>query len=351
MAKKIFALVASVVLVVCFAVTVSAVNVATTTTYVAGEPANVSVTVTGVTENNNVTYYATNGDEIFVDQKKVAEGETSVVFNYETDIANVGSAVKVGYTNSNAEEGTIPDADKYTITYGDDELASVYPGEGATVTINYTPAAYTTVTGVTATNATVTDWSGETSISVTLTNVTGNVELAVVTEAKEIPGYEEELVIAEAAAIVVGPSEDPYYEGGIKIDGVVTGEGDNEVTDPMDSANTIKVNADKEGDRKLTVCGKAGAFANYGIIVSEAAIAEGSYRPDDFDGLGVAYEAKDKAPNNMFAVQLIDVSTATDGDPFVVEGTPYYVAVYGYVATEGNEAYYVKSLAAPVVAE
>lgn len=348
MAKKIFALVASVVLVVCFAVTVSAVNVGTITTYVADGQASVKVTVSDVTEKNNVTYYATNGDEIFVDQKKVAEGETSVEFNYETAIANVGSAVKVGYTDSNAKEGTIPDADKHAIKYDGATLASVYPGEGANVTINYTPAAYTTVTGVTATNATVTAWSGQTEISVTLSNVQGEVELAVVTEAKEIPGYEEELVIAEAAAVVVKAND--KYEAGFKTDAVKDDLG--EFTPDSEDAEAIKnANADKVGDRKLTVCGKAGAFANYGIIVSEAAITEGSYRPDDFAGLGVAYEAMDKAPNNMFAVQLIDTSDKGAETSFVVEGTPYYVAVYGYVATEGNEAYYVKSLAAPVVAE
>lgn len=349
MAKKIFALVAAVVLVVCFAVTVSAANVTTKTTYVAGAPANVSVTVSGVTENNNVTYYATNSEgKIFVDQKKVEVGATSVEFNYETDIANVGSAVKVGYTGANAEEGTIPDADKYAIKYDGATLASVYPGEGANVTISYTPAAYTTVTGVTATNATVTAWSGETSISVTLANVQGDVELAVETSVKDIPDYTEVLEIAEAAAVVVKAND--KYEAGFKTDAVKDDLG--EFTPDSEDADKIaKANADKVGDRKLTVAGKVGSYDKYGVIVSDTAITEGNYRPADFEALGFAYEAKDKAPDGKFAVQLIDISTATDGEAFVVEGTPYYVAVYGYVATEGNEAYYVKALATPVVAE
>lgn len=350
MAKKIFALVAAVVLVVCFAVTVSAANVSTTTTYVAGAPANVSVTVSGVTENNNVTYYATNSEgEIFVDQKKVEVGATSVEFNYETDIANVGSAVKVGYTGANAEEGTILDADKYAIKYDGATLASVYPGEGATVTINYTPAAYTTVTSVTANGVALDVWAFDNNvITATVANVIADVELAVVTEVKDIPDYTEELVIAEAAAVVVKAND--KYEAGFKTDAVKEDLG--EFTPDSEDAEAIKkANADKVGDRKLTVAGKVGNFAKYGVIVSETAITEGNYRPADFEALGFAYEAKDKAPNNMFAVQLIDVSTATEGEAFVVEGTPYYVAVYGYVATEGNEAYYVKALATPVVAE
>lgn len=356
MAKKIFALVAAVVLVVCFAVTVSAANVTTTTTYVAGETAmaDVKVTVSNVTAGDNVTYYATAGEnKVFVDQKKVAEDATSVEFNYTTAHANIASAAYVvGSTNvTDAEDGAVPDADKYTITYNNEKVGEVYKGvAGETVTFNYTLSEdYKTVTDVTATNATVSSKSiGDSTITVTLANIEGNVVLSLVTSDLVIPDYKETLEIAEAAAVVVKAND--KYEAGFKTDAVKDNL-DKDTPDSEDAEAIKKANADKVGDRKLTVAGKVGSYDKYGVIVSETAITEGNYRPADFEALGFAYEAKDKAPDGKFAVQLIDISTGAEGEAFVVAGKPYYVAVYGYVATEGNEAYYVKALAEAVVAE
>lgn len=348
MAKKIMALVMTIALVVCFAVSASAINVETVTTYTGNNTADVTVTVSGVTAGNNVTYYAVKGSsDVFVDQKEAES--TSVVFNYETDIANVGSSVKVGYTNADAEGATIPDAAKYTIKYEGATLAEVYPTEGTTVTFDYTPAAYTTVTGVNATNATVTDKNiGDTSITVTLANVSGNVELTVTTSVIDIPAYTGTLSIVDAGAVLVKASEDPAYQGGIKIDAVKEDLGEF-TPDSEDAAKIAAANANAVNDRKLTVAGAyKGEALEYGIIVSTEAIATENLRPAAFDALYAdkTYKALDVAPNGQFAVQLIDTSATDSADAFVKVGTSYYTAVYAKTA----DACYVVAYATAVAA-
>jgi len=329
MAKKILALVMAIALVVCFAVSASA-EVITTTKYIAGEPAEaeVSVTVTDVTAGTNVTYYAKNAnDDVYVNQEK-ATG-TSVTFNYITAYANVESDVIVGYTNvEDAYEGTIPVAPMYTIYYGDVKAGEVYTTVTET-TVSITPVIpeFHSVTAISATNATTskevcTD-NGDGTWSVVLSNITGNVTITVDTEEIEIPGYTETLEIADAAAIVVKEAGNDEVEENL---------GDNEPD----------VNA-AVGNRKLTVCGKAGAFDEYGIIVSETAITAGSYRA--IDALGDAYEAMDKDDDNKFAVQIIDTS---DDGAIINAANSYYTAVYGYSAA--NQAYYVEVLADAVKA-
>lgn len=333
MAKKILALAMAIALVVCFAVSASAANVETLTTYIAGEAgepaeAEVTVTVEGVTAGDNVTYYAksANGD-VYVNQEK-ATG-TSVTFNYITAHANIeSSAVVVGYTNvEDAYEGTIPDADKYTISYNGDELASVYVNY-ATVTFAYTPEQYKAVSAVTAkAEAADVEWSySNNEITATLTNITADVELEVEEEATDIPGFGAVLDIVDAAAIVSTG----------KVDGVVVGD---------ETVENEAVNA-AEGNRKLTVCGKIGSGATeFGIIVSTETIEEKSYRPADFTEAyaDAKYQAMEKDDEGKFAVQLIDTE---ENGTFVAAGTNYYTAVYAITA----DACYVVPFGTPVAA-
>ena len=347
MAKKIFALVAAVVLVVCFSVTSFAATVLPTTTYVAGGKADVTVKVTGVDEGTNVTYYATNGTApVFVDQKKA--DSNGATFNFVTDIKNVESEVVVGYTGGAKDEGVIPDAAKYAIKYAGETLDQVYPGEGTTVTIANPAGAFETVTSVTATNATVVYDADETEIKVTLSNVTGEAVISVETDVIAIPDYVGTLDIVEAAAVVVAANAD--YEAGIKID-AVKADLEKDTPDSTDANEIASANANAEGDRKLTVCGKVlGEYTEYGIIVSETAIATENLRPAAFEAAYAdkKYEAGTVAPDGRFAVQLIDISTAEEGTPFVVAGTPYYTAVYAY--SEANQAYYVEAYSSTVAA-
>lgn len=328
MARKIMALVMAIALVVCFAVSASAIpEVIPTTTYVNGE-ASVVVNVTNAGENANVTYYATKNDApVFVDQKQAnAAGATS--FEFVTALTNVGSTVKVGYTGSEtAVTDEIDDVAKYTIKYGETEVGWVYVGETAkTVTFDYAAPAHHSLKSVSATNADAVGELGDGTITVTLTNIVGEVVITIETEDKEIDGYVAKISIADAAAIVV--KEDAE-------DAKVKDENDEFVEDEEIIAS---VNADKAGDRKLTVCGKVESeYQKYGIIVSTDSIATENLREADFTAKYAddeRYEAKTVA-GGRFAVQLIDTSAEGDAASFVVKGTPYYVAVYAYSEADG----------------
>lgn len=349
MAKKIFALVASIVLVVCFSVAVSA-AVVTTTTY-EGTDVAVNVTVTDLAEGTNVTYYATNeADEVFVDQKKVEAGATSVEFDFVTAFANVDSDVKVGYT---AVE-TADDADITTYTISGEGFTEVrVPTETKSVVLEgYTLGQYmqfdnVTVEAGTATVAT-SSMAADGKITVVFSALESDVTLKVNAVEIAVPELTEVLDIVDAAAVLVANSEDPAYQGGIKVDAVKP-DLEKDTPDETDPEKIAQGNADKAGDRKLTVCGKVGNIADYGIIVSTSAIAEENLRPAAFDAKYTAdmlYPAIDKAPDGRFAVQLIDVSEAGSADAFVVAGTEYYTAVYAKTA----DACYVVPFATPVAA-
>ena len=346
MAKKIMALVMAIALVVCFAVSASAeILVTPVTEYVNGD-AKVVVTVSGVTVGNNVTYYAKNGaTPVFVDQKKAES--TSVTFDFVTSFENVESDVVVGYTDLETAKGsTIPDADKYSISCNGDEVTEVYKGvTEKLVTFDYTTSdAYTVVTDVTATGAVVPEngweWDGN-KITVQLTEIRDDVELSVATGERVIPGFEGTLSIVDAGAVLVEEEN-----GEIKIDGLRDNAG-NTVTDENEIASA---NANKAGDRKLTVAGKFdGTAKEYGIIVSDEPLeARTKYLPEDFDSKygDKTYKALTKDAENRFAVQLIDISTTEDGVKFIVEGKSYYTAVYAKTA----EVCYVEAWATPVAA-
>lgn len=106
--KKIIALAMAIALVVCFAVSTSAMEVATTTKYVDGQ-ANVEVTV-NVTDaaEGYVTYYAKNGSTpVYVDQASVGN-DGAASFKFKTAAANINSTVIMGNTGDTIREDVIP---------------------------------------------------------------------------------------------------------------------------------------------------------------------------------------------------------------------------------------------------
>ncbi len=353
MAKKIIALVTAIALVVCFAVSASAaVSVRTTTQYVSGSAdIKVNVTVTGtegeIAEGTNVTYYATKGSaNVHIDQAQATA--SGAAFEFNTEATNLESTVLVGYTGASAAEDAVIEG--YTVTYPNG--TKIVPNTGVTsVTINYTPTAGQVFSAVRVTSGTAevdadaTTATADGTVTVVFTEaLAGDVTLAVDEEDAPIGTLTATAGHIESAAVVVKLATDSNtYNDGIKIDGVVTGEGDNEVTDPMDSEDTIAVNADKVGDRKLTVIGNVTQAEAYGIIVSTEEIATTKVSEARFesDYAANAYAGATKNAEGDFAIQLIDTSVE-DSDAFVKAGVTYYTAVYAqdasgaYVITAGS---------------
>lgn len=323
--KKITALAMAIALVVCFAVSASAVSVATTTQYVDGNDIRVNVTVTGVSENANVTYYAKKGDaDVHIDQTK-ASG-TTATFQFDTAATNLDSTVKVGYTGASEAENA--DITGYTVTHPNGSV--VIPTEALTVTISYTPTPgkvfdEVTVTDGTATIASAVPGEGNT-VTVTFgAKLAGDVTLAVTEKVvKDAPTATAEVI--DAAAIVSTG----------KVDGVIVD--DKTVVDE-------DVVAEK-GNRKLTVIGKVGAAQAYGIVVSEGvAITSGAVTAAEFEAMtSYAGATKDDA-TGVFAIQLIDTSAEDSGEAFVKKGVDYYTAVY---ALDANGDYIITANAETV---
>lgn len=132
-------------------------EVTTTTRYVLGSDLiEVSTVVTELAEKDQVTYLAGSiSDPIYFDQKTVADGETSVEFNYRTDKAEanvVGKAITVAKSDSTFENGsvvtndgseTIPAAGKFVFNVKLDtsDLTPIYvnPNDiGQKVTVDLT---------------------------------------------------------------------------------------------------------------------------------------------------------------------------------------------------------------------
>lgn len=309
MAKKVMALVMAIALVVCFAVSASAIGVITTTTYYNGEAdVAVNVTVTGINAGDNVTYYATKGGaDVFVDQAKATA--SGAEFSFYTAATNLESAVKVGYTGSDVAENAVIEG--YTVTYP--AGAKVIPTEATTVTFPYTlaegkviAAEAVTVTAGTAVVASASYAAG--NVTVIFTSIASDVTLAVNVEdaQPETPTATAEEI--ESAAIVS------------------TGKLDGNIVNNESEFNP-EINA-AEGERKLTVIGKVTAAAEYGILVSESAIEDAVVTTAKFqaDYAAKAYAGatKDEA-TGVFAVQLID--TSIDG-ALIKAGKAYHTAVY-----------------------
>ena len=329
--KKIAALATAIILVVCFAVSASAVNVATTTAYTNGtEDVTVNVTVTGIDEGTNVTYYAKkDAVDVHIDQAKATASGAS--FEFVTAATNLDSSVKVGYTG--ASEAEDADITGYTVTYP--AGSKVYPTETTTVTFPYALGEgklFNTV-NVTAGTATVANATyADGTVTVTFAaKLAGDVTLAVATTDAPVEVPTATATFIDAAAVVATD----------KIDGTVAEDG--ETRNPNDSQETIDANADQAGDRKLTVIGKVNAEAAYGIIVSETAIESGVINAAAF-GAYTSYAGATKNELGEFAIQLIDTSAADSEDAFVKKGVNYYVAIYAldangsYVITAGANA-------------
>ncbi len=331
--KKIAALATAIALVVCFAVSASAVDILTTTTYVGNDENNVdvTVTVTGIDEGVNVTYYAYDGSNpVHIDQEKATA--TGAEFNFRTATTNLESAVKVGYTNGTATDSQI---DGYVVTYPDG--SKIIPTEATTVSFPYSlPSgevfSEAFVTAGTATIA-ASQYAGG-NVIVTFSAISSDATIAVATV--DAPPTVSTAVVeyVESAAVLVkaatGADADWYNEKyGFKVDGVVD-ENNN-------SSYNEDANASNLGDRKITVIGKANSCEEYGVIVSTAAITSGDYT--SIDALGDAYAGALNDDEGVFAVQLIDVSNGENGgEAFIVEGTTYYTAIY---AKDNNNLYKV----------
>lgn len=304
--KRIAALATAIALVVCFAVSASAVEVATTTQYVTGDETkvNVTVNVTDATGADYVTYYATkSGSVVYVDQVAVTDGEAEI--KYQTAETNLKGDVKVGYTGGTDALDKAIDAN--TVTANDVEV-KVLPTEAVTASFefSYAPADGKTVDTVTSDDAVVekAEYTAATGkISVTLSSIDGDVALKVAEKDKVSAVASADII--DAAAIVVGDA---------------TGFGE-------DAANTAE-----EGDRKITIIGKALNAENYGVVVSEnalateyASMAELEAAGDVYEALGSVTESGDR--QGLFAVQIIDQATDA-ADKTIVEGKAYHVAVY-----------------------
>jgi hypothetical protein len=346
MAKKVIALVAAIALVVCFPVTASAVNVATTTSYVGTEDVKVNVTVTGIDEGANVTYYATKaGANVHIDQEKAtAAGAT---FEFNTKETNLDSAVKVGYTAGTASDAVI---EGYTVTYP--AGSKIIPTEAKTIAFAWSPNADMVFDAVSVTAGEATIASAEYAegiVTVVFDTIASNVTLAVAEKDAPIGTVTATSQAIEAGAVLVAASEDPNYQGGIKIDGVKEGLGEFD-PDVEDAEIIAGANADKVGDRKLTVIGKVTSASDYGVIVSDEEITSETIKAKYFAGKYAAesYAGATKSDDGIFAIQLIDVSDAASADAFVKSGVNYFTAVYALDA--GADAYVISALGSAVAA-
>jgi hypothetical protein len=315
--KRIAALATAIALVVCFAVSASAINVATTTQY-AATAGNVNVTVR-VTEGGNgyVTYYATkDSTPVFIEQEALVGGNATI--QYQTAETNLKGTVKVGYTGNTGSAETKA-IDAYTIKYnGGSEI--IPTGEtrktSATITMAYTASEnkkFDTVTVDDNTKATVTS-ATETNgtITVVLASITGDVTLTVVEQAETAP--DAKVTFLDAAAIKVKADHDAGSEY-------------NEAT---------------EGNRKFTVIGQfTGTADEFGVAVSTEKITEANIAS------ATKYAALGANDIGVFAVQLIDEGTDAEG-AVIYSGSSYYVAIYAklkngdYVIAAGAEAVPVK---------
>lgn len=304
--KKIAALTAAVAMVGAFAASASAVNVTTTTQYVADSnnaKVNVIANIDGLGGAVEVTYYATNGsDVVYVDQT-TAKTDGTATFDYVTDATDLKSAVKVGYTNaSQAKDATVPG---YTISVDGITAVTVPTKEiNGTHVLAYTLADGKVFKEVTAEGATVVEAGyADGKLTVVLADATSDVALTVVAD----------------NAIVYPDAKGTFVDGAAIIsDGKADYEGAEDV------------NA-KEGDRKVTVIAQVSDSADYGIIVSADAIKAGVV-----DTLPAgAYAARSKNDAGYFAVQVIDNGEDVDGALFQ-SGKAYNTAIYYKNANTGK---------------
>ncbi len=343
--KKITALAMAIALVVCFAVSASAVTVSTTTKYVGEVDSvkyiDVTVNVTEAGANNNVTYYATkqvsgNTVDVHIDQEK-ADGNGAAEFNYRTEYANLGTTTaKIGVTGASSAETEGGEVDGYKVTLVRDginlDVKNVADEDDLTVVFAYEASDNKTFDEVevsgNATNVTATPSEENDTLTVTFTEITGDVTLTVI---------EKDAVTTKATAEVL--------EIGAKIS---TGKVDGVIGDVTDAEDNVIENADvqaSKGDIKLTVVGKATGAREYGIIVTTADITADKMDADAFENAYGEYtykgitileddetfekDGKDITyKKGLFAVQIINTEVAAGEEAMLVKGTQYNVAVY-----------------------
>lgn len=303
--KKIAALTAAVAMVGAFAASASAVNVTTTTQYVEGNEAKVNViaNVSDLGGAVEVTYYATNGDEVVYVDQATAKTDGTATFDYVTAATNLDSGVKVGYTNATAaEDASIPG---YVIS-GEGIAAVKVPTEeiNGTHALAYTLADGKVFKGVTAEGATVVSAEyANGTLTVVLADAAGDVALTVVAEDAIVYPDATGSFVAGAAIISDGAAD---YEG------------------------AEDVNAEK-GNRKLTVIAQVADAAEYGIIVSADAIEAG-----EVEALPAgAYVAKGTNDAGFFAVQVIDNGEDAEG-ALIQSGKAYNTAIFFKNANTGK---------------
>lgn len=318
--KKIAALVTAIALVVCFAVSASAVEVVTTTSYVEGNNSlvNVHVAVTGLDDADAfVTYYATDASSNPVHIDQVAAASNAADFNFQTEATKLESSVVIGRTSADAAI-TGETIDGLAITWsinGGATTTEVIATEAGSYTI-----AYTATSGMDFDYATVNGERAEAD------EAAGNIVVSLASladEAREatIVIYEKEIevpvgdpsIIANAITAAAVEVEDGSYE--------IYDENGNAIT-PDDEAISAEA-----GNRKLTVIGNAAGAEEFGIIVSYEAITVD--KAASLDGYE-AYKALAATEAGTFAIQLIDSATEAHE---VIPDAGVYVAVYAF---DGN---------------
>ena len=343
--KKIAALVTAIALIVCFAVSASAVEVLTSTTYADNGEVRVAVTVTDVDPDANVTYYATRTIEgvvtpVHIDQTKAIG--TTATFEFNTDEANLLSEVKVGSTGT-AATGSI---EGYTVICGGQTRDVVNADDSYTLQFTYDRTEgkkfkdVSVQSGNALTNLSSSEDNG--TITVTFTGITSDVTLQVNEEDDSSGAVTAEASLIGSAGIVVKANTD--YSQGIKMETIYD---DNNNVD-TDSDNNANANADKVGDRKLTVIGKVSVSEGkrYGVIVTTGNITTGTISADDFAALSdKTYAGATKGSDGVFAVQLIDTSSNTEGTAFIEVGD-YNTAIY---AEDDNGSFVISEVSVATV--
>lgn len=313
--RKIVALVTAIALVVCFAVSASAVNVSTTTTYVDDTKADVTVTV-NVTDladgDAYVTYYATNGgNPVHVDQAAVENNAAR--FTFRTAATNLDSAVLIGRTTADEAIDT-ETIEGYTVSWSGAVTGSaLLPTEETSIVIDYTPTAGKVFAGATLNGEEATVVEGNGTLTVTLGDLTADATIVINEEDApvDVPTVTLEALTGASVTVTEENVENTIYNE------------DGEEIESSDATLTSEV-----GNRKLTVIGNVTGATEYGIIIADEAIASGDMDEATFGGYD-AYEAKGASATGTFAIQLVDEATADH--QFVT--TNVYAAVY---AKAGN---------------
>lgn len=335
--KKITALAMAIALVVCFAVSASAVTVSTTTRYVDADYIDVVVNVAAAGANNNVTYYATkqvsgNTVDVHIDQDK-ADENGAVTFSYRTDAENLGSTTaKVGVTGADSATTAGGEVDGYTVTLDHQNQSVIVADEGQlTVKFNYEASSNMKFKEVTTTDATIKAQSeAEGEITVTFEAITKNISLTLVEETTVVDTRVAEVL--EIGAVISTGKED----------------GATDETGDVTKDDAIKAS---EGDIKLTVIGMATGDSKYGILVSKDEIT-GYDANIAYEGATILTEDDDKLgyEAGLFAVQIINTEVAAGEEAMLVAGETYNVAVYVGNETDGYKISAVSQKTIPVAA-